>query len=307
MKKIAFIPLIFLLLIHSSIKAQESLTSFQYQHNHENVSYMKSALVKNVDLPNGVRLNFIEQGNASGVPVLFLHGVTDSWHSYELVLPHLPDSIHAFVLSQRGHGNSERPASGYSPRDFAGDLAAFMDVAGIERAIIVGLSMGTTVAQRFAIDYPERTLGLVLIGSFISWRSNQGLVEFSESVISKLTDPIDLGFVLEFQESTLAQQVPPAFLDTIVQESLKVPARVWKAVFESFIEADFSVEIDRIKAPTMIIWGDHDTFCLRNEQETLSEKLNNSRFVVYPGAGHGVHWEGPRHFATDLIDFAKTL
>jgi pimeloyl-ACP methyl ester carboxylesterase len=306
MKKIACIPLIFLLLVQSSIKAQESLIGFQYQQKNYIFS-MKNTLLKNVNLPNEVRLDFVEQGKASGVPVILLHGVTDSWHSYDLVLPYLPDAVHVFALSQRGHGNSDRPASSYSPRDFAEDLAAFMDVAGLKRAIIAGHSMGTTVAQRFAIDYPERTLGLVLIGSFISWRSNPGLVEFSESVISKLTDPLDPGFVREFQESTLAQQVPPAFMDTIVQESLKVPARVWRGVFESFIEDDFSTEMGKIKVPAMLIWGDRDSFCIRNDQEMLSAALSNARVVIYPGSGHGAHWDEPKRFATDLIDFVKAL
>ena len=65
-------------------------------------------------------------------------------------------------------------------------------------------------------------------------------MEFWESAVSRLTDPIDPGFVREFQESTLAQPVPQAFLDTIVQESLKVPARVWRAAFEGFLEDDFA-------------------------------------------------------------------
>ena len=71
------------------------------------------------------------------------------------------------------------------------------------------------------------------------------MVEFWESAVSQLVDPIDPGFVREFQESTLAQPVPQAFLDTIVQESLKVPARVWRAAFEGFLEDDFTGELNR--------------------------------------------------------------
>jgi pimeloyl-ACP methyl ester carboxylesterase len=120
--------------------------------------------------------------------------------------------------------------------------------------------MSTSIAQRFALDYPERTRGLVLMGSFVTgWQSAPVIVEFWEAAVSKLTDPIDPAFVREFQESTLAQPVPEAFLDTVVQESLKVPARVWRAVFRAFLEADFAPELGKIKAPTPIIWGDQDT------------------------------------------------
>lgn len=69
-----------------------------------------------------------------------------------------------------------------------------MDALGLDRAIVVGHSMGSTNAIRFAIDYPERTLGLVLAGSFASYRGNPAVVEFWETAISELTDPLALNF-----------------------------------------------------------------------------------------------------------------
>jgi non-heme chloroperoxidase len=94
-----------------------------------------------------------------------------------------------------------------------------MDVLGIGPAVIVGHSMGSYIAQRFAIDYPERTRKLVLMGSFMRLQSFPGAVEFWEDELSRLTDPIDRAFALAFQESTLAQPIPQDFLDTVVQES----------------------------------------------------------------------------------------
>ena len=95
-----------------------------------------------------------------------------------------------------------------------------MDTFELGSAVIVGHSMSTSIAQRFALDYPERTRGLVLMGSFVTgWQSAPVIVELWEAAVSKLTDPIDPAFVREFQESTLAHPVPEAFLDTFVQES----------------------------------------------------------------------------------------
>ena len=88
---------------------------------------LETFAVTSTELPNRVRLEYVEHGDPSGIPMVLLHGLSDSWHSYERVLPHLPASIHAFALSQRGHGDSERPESGYSPRDFAADVAAFAE------------------------------------------------------------------------------------------------------------------------------------------------------------------------------------
>ena len=111
----------------------------------------------------------------------------------------------------------------------------------------------------------------------------------------------------EFQESTLAQPVPQAFLETVVQESLKVPARVWRAAFEGFLQDDFSRELKKIKAPTLIVWGDQDAFCSRSDQVSSSRAIAGSQLVVYPGAGHACHWEEPERFAADLVTFVETL
>ena len=262
---------------------------------------------KSAELPNGLTLPYAERGNPSGVPLVLLHGITDSWHSFELVLPHLPDSMRAIALSQRGHGDADRPESGYRPEDFAADVAAFMDVLQIPAAVIVGHSMGASVAQRFAIDYPELTLALVLIGSRTTWSAHPDFVGLWDSVVSTMTDPVDPDFVREFQVSTLAQPVPPEFLETVVQESLKLPARVWKAVLlEGLLQADFSADLGQIRAPTLIFWGDQDAMT-QNGQEALTAAIAGSRMIVYDGAGHGLHWEEPARFAEDLAGFVREV
>lgn len=263
-------------------------------------------VVNSVELPNRVKLPYVEQGDPSGVPVLLLHGYTDSWRSFECVLPHLPRSIHAFALSQRGHGDAVRPAVGYHPQDFAADLVQFMDALELGPAVIAGHSMGSTIAQRFAIDFPERTAGLLLMGSFAPVPGHPSMLALWDSVVSTLRDPIDRGIVLEFQQSTLAHPMPQRFLETVVQESLKVPARVWRAALEALLETDFSGELGKIRAPTLIVWGDQDAFCPRSDQEVLAA-IAGSQLVVYPGAGHALHWEEPDHFAADLVAFAETL
>ena len=153
--------------------------------------------IKSVALTTGVRLRYVEQGNPSGVPVVLLHGYTDSWRSWEPVLPYLPDSIHAFAPTQRGHGDADRPEADYRAQNFAADMAAFMDALELDKAIIVGTSTGSIVAQRFAIDYRERTRGLVLAAAATSWRTPAVLDLWD--MVSTLDDPIDPGFVREFQ------------------------------------------------------------------------------------------------------------
>jgi non-heme chloroperoxidase len=261
---------------------------------------------RSVRLPNQLRLSYMEAGDPAGVPMLFLHGITDSLRSFEPVLPHLPRSIRVLVLTQRGHGDADRPPAGYSPSDFAADAGAFMDALQIERAVVVGHSMGACVAHCFAAEYPERTMGLVLMGAFADFRENPAMVEFWD-IVSTLADPIDPELVMEFQQSTLARPVPPEFLDTVVKESLKVPVRVWRAALGGLLETDPLGRFGSVKAPTLMMWGDQDAYVPRGDQEALAAAIPDARLVVYPGAGHAFHWEAPAQFAADLAAFVEEL
>ena len=262
-------------------------------------------IVRSVTLSTGVTLQYGEQGDPAGEPVLLLHGVTDSWHSFEPMLSFLPSNLRVFAVTQRGHGDSGKPDDGYGMRDFAEDVAAFMDAVGLKTAVIAGSSMGSSVAQRFALEYPERVKKIVLMASFYSYEDKPELVEFWSDAIDPLTDPIDRGFVQEFQESTLARPIPPEFLDLVVDESMKVPARVWRGVFGGIIKHDEPIEFNRIMAPTLIIWGDQDAYCPRRDQEMLLAAIPNSRLAVYEDHGHAMHWEDPKRTAADIVAFIE--
>jgi non-heme chloroperoxidase len=260
-------------------------------------------MTKFVALSTGVRMEYVEQGRADGVPVVFLHGVTDSWRSFERVLPLLPPTIHAFALSQRGHGDTSRPASGYRFEDMSADLLAFVDALGLRTAIIVGHSMGASVAQRFVVDHPDRVERLVLMGAFSNF-DDPGLADFVASSIAPLTDPIAAPFAREWQLSTLARTMSADHLDAVVSETLKVPARVWREAFDGFLKTpDFTSELTNVSVPVLLIWGDRDSYALRAAQDRLLEVMPNARFIAYEGFGHAFHWEDPEQFTRDLLPF----
>jgi pimeloyl-ACP methyl ester carboxylesterase len=258
---------------------------------------------QSVALSTGVRLPYVEHGDPAGVPVVQLHGWPDSWRFWERLLACLPASVHALALSQRGYGDADRPQTGYRPEDSVADLAGFLDTVGLERAIVVGHSWGSLTAQRFAVEHPDRTLGTVLIGALRSF-DHSDLHELWQ-VVAELADPIDRGFVREFQQSTLAQPVSDDYFETIVSESLKMPAAVWRATFAEFVDIDRSVELESIAAPTIVFWGDQEIICPREDQDELAARIPGAELVVYEGAGHALHWEEPERFAGDLVGFVE--
>jgi len=98
----------------------------------------KTLQVGDVRLKTGVRVRYVEQDDPNGIPVIMLHGYTDSSVSYSRVLPLMNAKYRVFALDQRGHGDSDRPASGYKFSDFAADVVAFMDAKNLKKAVVVG-------------------------------------------------------------------------------------------------------------------------------------------------------------------------
>jgi non-heme chloroperoxidase len=262
---------------------------------------------QSVELHTGLTLRYAEHGEATGVALLLLPGLGDSWRSFEPVLEHLPNSIRALALTLRGHGDSSHPEAGYEFDDFASDVEAFMNTLKIQSAVLVAHSASGFFAQRFAIDHPERALGLVFIGSPLTLRNHQGLNQAWEGTFSTLADPIDPQLVRDMQSGTLAKRVPDDFFEVLVAEGLKVPARVWREVFQHLLEQDLSEQVGNIRAPTLVVWGDQDATLSRADQEALVNAIRGSQLVVYEGGGHSPHWEEPRRFASDLATFVVTL
>jgi pimeloyl-ACP methyl ester carboxylesterase len=258
-----------------------------------------------VRLSTGVTLQVAEAGPADGEPVLFLHGYTDSWLSYSPVLERLPADIRAIVPTQRGHGDSEKPDCCYRPADFAADAVALLDAFGVERATVVGHSYGSFVAQRVAIDHPERVNGLVLIGSGTTG-ATPAMLELNDDV-QALNDTLDPAFVRDFQASTAAEPLQPEFFERVVAESSKLPAPLWREVLGQLTSADMKHDLARIRARTLVIWGDQDALFDRSEQDGLLKAIPGAQLIVYPGIAHAPNWEDPDRFVADLENFLKTI
>jgi non-heme chloroperoxidase len=265
------------------------------------------ALVSTVTLASGLTLSYVERGDTSHPAVLLLPGPTDSWRSYQSVLHLLPHEIRAVCVSQRGHGESDKPESGYAVADFASDVVLLLDALAIERAVLTGHSGSCLVARRVALDHPNRVAGLILEASPTTLRDNEHLVGFVESVVSDLDDPISPDFVRSFVADTSSEDVPPEMVDMLVDEVLKVPARVWKQTLLGLLQYDDIAELGRIEAPTLLVWGDADAVVSRDMQDSLARLIPDAELLIYHGAGHTPRWEDPARFSGDLFTFARRV
>jgi pimeloyl-ACP methyl ester carboxylesterase len=156
-------------------------------------------------LRDGLELPYVEQGDPDGVPVVLLHAWLDSRRCFDQLLAMLPERIHAFAFDQRGHGDASKPADGYGLRDFADDIRRVHGCRRAPRSRARRRIERGYVAQRFAVDDPDRTLGLALLGSP---RSLRGPRPPFADVVATLEDPINAAFVRELNGGMLGREVP---------------------------------------------------------------------------------------------------
>ena len=256
-------------------------------------------LVSRIPLRTGVTLNYADNGENACTPVVFLHGYIDSWRSFAGVIEALRPGRRAIALDLRGHGDSDKPACGYAMQDFTLDLLLFMDALGLDKVNLVGHSMGSFIAQLFAASYPGRVERLVLISSAPYTAGNAALREI-KPYVDLLRDPIDREFAAKFQAPS--NPVPTDFMEMIVSESMKVPARVWQSVLSGLLEVDHSPILRDIAVPALIVWGNLDQVFTRRDQEVLLAGIADSKLKEFD-AGHALHWEKPKEMAEAIEDF----
>ncbi len=257
---------------------------------------------RHIQVSSDVGLHVVERGNPNGTPVVMLHGLSDSWSSFNRVVEFLPGDFRLITIDMRGHGESSKPVGDYSMRTLASDVAAVFDSLQLTRVHVVGHSMGSAVAQHLAAQRANRVQSLGLIGALRGGAYVAGLGELAGAV-AEFTDenaPVSDAFARGFQESSVHVPVPQAFLDSTVQASLKLPLHVWKGLMRGMM-TDSGPPV-RSTVRTMVMWGAKDAFMPRSEQTELV-RLYRAPLVQFDSTGHSPHWERPREAARTLVRF----
>jgi pimeloyl-ACP methyl ester carboxylesterase len=262
--------------------------------------------VKSAQLRSGLLLPYAEAGYPDGLPVVFVHGLADSWWTFEPLLRQLPAAVRGYAPTQRGHGDAERPPDGYGPEDFAGDLVEFLDAAGIGRAVLVGASSGGVAARMVAGSHPDRVAGLVLVGVPATLDDKPGIAALWEKV-QALEDPVPRAFAEDLLGGLATRPPARGLLATMAEENLKVPARVWQETMRGLLEADLAATLRGILVPTLVLWGDADSVLPRADQQRILDAIHGSALVVYEGAGHLLYLEEPERIVQDVVGFAARV
>ncbi len=251
-------------------------------------------------------LDCVEQGDRTALPLVLLPGMSDSWSSFSPLLAELPGDLHVLAVSQRGHGASSRPGSGYRPFDYARDVVALLDALALGRAVLVGHSSGSLTARLVASDHPDRVAGLVLLASPLTLRGHPAAAELAAAP-ELAGDAVPEQFVRAFVRSTVGPSVPARFLDAMVSQSAAVPAHVWRDTFRGLLDHDGTNGLRQLLTPTLLVWGDTDEIATRADQDALLDGVGTSRLLAYEGVGHSPHWEQPARLGADITAFVRGL
>jgi non-heme chloroperoxidase len=255
----------------------------------------------NITLKDGVRLHYLQQGPLNGPAAIFLHGYSDSSFSFSRVMPMMPTALRVVAPDFRGHGASDKPASGYKITELASDVLEVMDALELPSAIVVGHSMGSFVAQAIAERAPHRVSTLALVGSGPVARND--VIDEIKKTVDALVDPVERSFVREFQYATIAQPVPESFMNTAIENSRQMPAAIWRAIMEGM--ADFEPAQPRPRVRTVVIGGTLDAVFSVSEQTALAAQFVGARLHLFDDVGHAPHWERPEAFVRELLGFVK--
>ncbi|MCO6185161.1 alpha/beta fold hydrolase [Rhizobium sp. L1K21] len=261
--------------------------------------------LEQVVLPDGNVMEYVRRPNGDQ-PIILIHGYADSWYSFKGVLDYLPQKFAAYAPTLLGHGRSSKPKQAYSIPGYAANVVKFMNLMGIERAAIVGHSMGSFVAQSIALSDPDRVSSLVLIGSAIT-ADNPVLRSVHEEAL-EFADPVPSDFVWEFQGGTCVGPVDASMsMEDIVKESSQLPTHVWEAAVKGLIDyrpADFDgMALHSLVTPTLVLGGTKDEIFVEDAQRQLADILPNAEILLNPDVGHSPNWEKSERTALQIAEF----
>jgi non-heme chloroperoxidase len=247
--------------------------------------------IDRLELATGAALTVARSGPRGAVPLVLLPAYADSWWSWSRLLPSLAAERDVIAIDPRGHGGSDRPACCYRVADSAADIVAALAALDVSRAILVGHSGSCFAARQVAADHCDLVAALVLISSPVTLDRTELAEVIAE--VAELEDPVPESFVRDFQSGTTHVPLPEEFLDGLVAESRRMPARIWRDVLDGLLDFDDTTRLASIPQPTTLIWGDRDPIVSLEEQERLATVLPDASRVVLPDTGHCPHWERP--------------
>jgi pimeloyl-ACP methyl ester carboxylesterase len=265
---------------------------------------------------DGVKLYYEQSG--SGIPVVFVHEFAGDCRSWESQVRYFARRYSCVTYNARGYPPSDVPEDGerYSQERARDDIRAVLDALKIDKAHVVGLSMGGFATLHFGFTYPERARSLVVAGcgygaspdkrEQFAAEAETAARQFEEASMAKAAEGYALGPTrVQFQNKD--PRGWKEFADQLAEHSTAGAARTMRGVQKRRPSLfDLVDKMRTITAPTLIMTGDEDWPCL--EPGLLMKRtIPTAGLVVMPNAGHTINLEEPAAFNQHVADFLHAV
>ncbi len=261
-----------------------------------------------VTLRDGVRLFFEVHGE--GFPLAMIEGWGYSRWMWFKQLRTLPIKYSCIVFDNRGVGMSDKPDEPYTIEMFADDLKELLDSIEVERAHVLGVSMGGFIAQQFALKYPDMVAGIVLVSTHFGGEKALPTPKETMDAILSIREE-DVG-VEEALRRKMSYAFNPEYMEEHPEEINQIiawrieeaqPRYAWLRQAEAVRSFSLGEAVSRIKAPTLIVAGTKDRVVPYRNAELLAETIPNSRLVLFEGGSHLLFIENAHIFNRVVMDF----
>ena len=250
-----------------------------------------------------VRIAWERRG--TGEPLLLIHGLGYARWGWEPVVDGLAERHEVVLFDNRGIGESDAPPGPYTVRALTEDAVAVMDAAEVERAHVLGTSLGGMVALQLALDLPERVDRLVLACTTPGGSASAPMPERTTRLMQEAaTLPREVA-LRKFVENALGEQPDRALVDRIMEHRIGTaqPLDAWSAQAAAGATFDVWDRVPEITPPTLVLTGDDDGVIDPRNSAVLAERIPGARLEVFRGGGHLFFWEQPQRFVDVVKEF----
>lgn len=264
-------------------------------------------------LANNIRICYEERG--AGPAMVWAHGLGQTWHGWDGVMAFFQKSYRVIAYDARGHGRSEIPdrPEDYSQDIMVEDMRGLMDALGITRAIVGGHSMGANVALNFAFQYPERCLGLILVGI----GSGSSDPEWWQEFWGKLADLAERqGTAAYLEESRKIAAWDSAFThpqigkqitQTELDNSPKAIADTIRGVQKGRLSVfQLQPRLEKLTVATLVVLSEGDTPVVECSR-FLAQHIPKATLEIIPAKSHWTFTEAPEKFLQAVDQFVSRL
>jgi 3-oxoadipate enol-lactonase len=248
--------------------------------------------------------------HGSGEPLLLIHGLGYARWGWEPVLPGLAERLDVVLFDNRGIGESDAPPGPYTVAEMAADAVQVLDEAGIERAHVVGTSLGGMIAQELALAYPERVDRLVLACTTPGGPKAHPMPRQTVALIAEAATLAPEVALRRFVENALSPATVaghPELVDRIMAHRLATAQHPTAWAAQASAEAAFDAydRLGALAAPTLVQHGDEDVVVDPQSADLLVDLLPDARIERFPGGGHLFFWEAPERFVSSVSAFLE--